>query len=60
MYEFRYVYVALLENESQQYDYLSIYEDLMSNYTYLNSEFVFVIDENQYQSLLSDKFFTKN
>jgi hypothetical protein len=59
LYEFRYALVALLENESKQYDYLSIYEDLMSDYTYLNSEFDSAIDEKEYQSILNNKFFTK-
>ena len=59
LYEFRYAYVALFENESKQYDYLSIYEDLMSDYIYFDSNTGWVIDEKKYQSILNDKFFTK-
>ena len=59
LYEFYYPYVAHLENESKQYEYLSKYENLMSDYTYLNSGFFPIIDEKEYQSILNDKFFTK-
>ena len=60
LYEFRYAYVTLFENGLKQYDYLSLYEDLMSYYMYFDPELSnYKIDDKQYQSILNDKFFTK-
>jgi len=60
LYEFKYEYLILAENESKQYDYLSIYEDLMSDYIYFDPELkTFKIGKEQYQYILTDKFFIK-
>ena len=60
LYEFRYEYLILVENESNQYDYLSLYEDLISDYVYVDPELkAFKIREKHFQLILNDEFFTK-
>jgi hypothetical protein len=60
LYEDKYANVLLTENGLKQYDYLSVYENLMSDYAYLDPVLRrFIIGENHYQSMLNDKFFTK-
>lgn len=58
LYEFRYELVLLVENSSKQYDYLSLYEDLMSDYISINPADGIVIGEQHYQTISEDEFFT--
>ena len=58
LYEFKYAYLTLIENESKQYDYLSLYEDLIVDYIYLDRELgSFKIGEKHFQSILNDELF---
>ena len=58
LYEFKYAYLTLIENESKQYDYLSLYENLIVDYVYADREPGFYkIGEKHFQSILNDKFF---
>jgi len=59
LYEFRYSYVLLVENGLKQYDYLSLYEDLLSTYIHRDPEIdQLVIGENHYHTILNDELFT--
>ncbi len=58
LYEFRYELVLLVENQSKQYDYLSLYEDLAADYIHLVPGKGLIIGEEYYQDILDDKFFT--
>ena len=58
LYEFKYAYLKLIENESKQYDYLSLYEDLIVDYIFLDRESgSFKIGKKHFQSILNDEFF---
>ena len=60
LYEFKYEYLFLAENESKQYDYLTLYEKLISDFIYFDSELkTLKISEEQYQTIITDKFFIK-
>ena len=58
LYEFRYELILQLENDSKQYDYLSLYEDLMSEYIHIDPNNGIAIGEKHYQTILKDEFFT--
>lgn len=59
LYEFRYSYVILVENGLKQYDYLSLYEDIVSDYVHVDLETMqLAIGEKHYQSILDDELFT--
>jgi hypothetical protein len=58
LYEFRYTLVLYVENGAKQYDYLTLYEDLMSDYVHLDPKEGIVIGEEHYQTILNDELFT--
>ncbi|MCG8331076.1 MAG: DUF6090 family protein [Chitinophagales bacterium] len=58
LYEFRYGLILLIENNSKQYDYLSLYEELTADYVHINPKNGIAIGEKYYQEILNDKFFT--
>ncbi len=59
LYEFRYDLVLHVENNSRQYDYLTMYENLATDYVHLNAQTgKIVIGDAYYQTILQDDLFT--